>query len=301
MNENANLSAGKDMWVRTGDLIVDRVYQREPNVRTIAKMAAHWRPELAGVLEVSRRADGHYVVLDGQHRLLAARAAGVEHVRCLVHEHLTPKQEAAMFVDLNTQRTRPKSSAIFNGNLAAGDPVALAIEAAVITSGAQVARPSNGSNAPWNHIRATAALERIFDTGGRALLEATVRVLGEAFPEDKLAYSAAMMIGCSSVIYAYGSHPNFSIDAFTERLAAAGARRIDQAGKSYPATSGSAGASNSKGTVLANAIGHRWAMVRAYNARARKRLPDLTQSNMKQLSMGNNPWAAWDEKAEAVA
>lgn len=63
-------------FLPTGHLRIDPSYQRDVNEPRIKRMAAAWDDRRADTLTVSAR-DGSFYVLDGQHRLLAARMAGI--------------------------------------------------------------------------------------------------------------------------------------------------------------------------------------------------------------------------------
>lgn len=53
--------------------IVTEQYQRILNMKNVAGIVKNFDPAKLGVLVVSRRGDGTYAVLDGQHRLAALR------------------------------------------------------------------------------------------------------------------------------------------------------------------------------------------------------------------------------------
>jgi hypothetical protein len=96
--------------VRTERIALSGIH-RDPRVNTreldevwVARKAARFRAEAIGVPAVSRREDGTYVVLDGQHRCEVLRRAGVTDVECKVYEGLTVAQEAELFGLLNDGR-----------------------------------------------------------------------------------------------------------------------------------------------------------------------------------------------------
>lgn len=85
-------------------------YQRDPkNISLITKMASEWSWVACGAISVAIRDDGEYWVMDGQHRLLAAkRRADITHVPCMIFLIQDIKDEANGFLRLNTLR-RPLS------------------------------------------------------------------------------------------------------------------------------------------------------------------------------------------------
>src|SRR3954452_18659822 len=89
--------------IATDEIVVDERYQRPVEDYRVQKIAEHFDETLFGVLEVSRR-NGTCAVFDGQHRLEAARRIGLGVVPCLVHEGLSPEDEAQLFVRLQRER-----------------------------------------------------------------------------------------------------------------------------------------------------------------------------------------------------
>lgn len=62
------------------------------------KIAANWDYDKCGDLLVSYR-DGHFYIIDGQHRWLAATSIGVKELPCRIYENLTIEDEARLFVE----------------------------------------------------------------------------------------------------------------------------------------------------------------------------------------------------------
>ncbi len=97
-----------------GDLHVDPSYQRILNEKVVEGIYKYWDDALFQVLDVSAREDEDkivtYWVIDGQHRYAAALQRGVKTLPARVHLHLTPADEALLFVDL--QRSRHPLSAL---------------------------------------------------------------------------------------------------------------------------------------------------------------------------------------------
>lgn len=113
-------------------LAVDPCYQRELDGRSrqlIARIAAGWDWNLFQPLVVARRVDGTLYVVDGQHRLEAARSRGdIQQLPCVVFHPGDPADEAAVFVALNQERRPLTAYALFNAALAAGDEEALRLD-----------------------------------------------------------------------------------------------------------------------------------------------------------------------------
>ena len=86
------------------DLELDGSYQRPWKRGLHRRITSDFHPEMLGTLEISHRTDGSYVIFDGQHRWRAALELGIERLPCLVHEGLTPEQEAELFAALQHDR-----------------------------------------------------------------------------------------------------------------------------------------------------------------------------------------------------
>jgi hypothetical protein len=278
-------AGGRDMWLRVSDVAIDHTYQRPLNELQVARMAAAWNPDLAGAIEVSHRADGRYVALDGQQRLVAARRAGVEFIRAIVHDHLTIQQEAARFVELNTLRARPKAIDIFNGRLASQEEEALAVRAVIEEAGCKV--PRHSGETPYPGIMAVDACVRVYRATGRQGLLSTLQVLTACWPTDPKGLRGMMIYGVGATLWYYAGHPNFSVVALKDRLSRVPASRIIQRGMEL-ATGGEGG----PGTAKFGYPGHRLAVGEVYNRGARKTIPYLTLADARAVDAGHNPWVA---------
>lgn len=91
-------------YIHKNALMIDYSYQRPPSKTRARKIAREWDNSSCGVLTVSER-NNEYYVIDGQHRLLAAKSLDrVEYLRCMVFKWQSVEEEAAMFLGLNSNR-----------------------------------------------------------------------------------------------------------------------------------------------------------------------------------------------------
>jgi hypothetical protein len=91
--------------VQLSKLRISPAAQRELNESRVAHLTADFDPEMLGYPVVSNR-NGHYFVIDGQHRIEAVKrwlGDGWEkqNVSCRVYIGMTERDEAAMFLELN--------------------------------------------------------------------------------------------------------------------------------------------------------------------------------------------------------
>jgi len=175
---------------------------RQPWVRQIVRT---FDPALCDKLRVAER-DGHYYVVNGQHRLAALRilAAGVDRaVRCDVQILDTPEEEARLFYLLNRSVAPLHASEVMRARIAAGDPYALGIRDTLERFGYRLSwrlggRPQSGTCASY------ALLDVIYGTPkvGGAATPNTVgspEVLADVLGIFRSAYGDSKHLGSSTL------------------------------------------------------------------------------------------------------
>lgn len=185
-------------------LEVDRRVQRdELNDRKVRQIEADFNPDALGVITVSRRKDRGLYIVDGWHRVEAAKLKDPEYpLVCHVFEGLTVPEEALMFLALNN-RTAVSMLEKYKVLLSAEDEDALMIEKITTEHGWKVhPQPAPG------HIQAIGALYRIHAASQKMeaqphLLEATLIVITRAWNNDQAASQAVILEGIARVFAAY--------------------------------------------------------------------------------------------------
>lgn len=181
-------------------LIVDPNVQRSPDRGRAAKMAENLDLNAIGIVTVSKRANGSYHVIDGQHRVEALRLAGGEEekVTCRVFEGLTLEDEARMFRLLNNT---VKLTAIdrFRVRVVEGEPVAAGINETLARHGWKIMLASGEAA-----FSAVAAAERIYNRDPAALERAIVTVT-RAWGHDSAGTDGRLFEGLGMVLARYGS------------------------------------------------------------------------------------------------
>lgn len=165
-------------WVEVAELWVDRRYQRDmtPRGRTrVARIAAAWDWRLYSAILVAPRLGGGYAVIDGQHRAQAARAIGIASLPALIVQ-ADEQMQARAFDALNRQAVRVSAIQAHKAALAAGDAVALAVEAAAKAAGVEVLRYPIAHAAP-HQTMAVGALRRIVTAYGPRRAERVLRLV----------------------------------------------------------------------------------------------------------------------------
>lgn len=163
---------GKLMYVNKETLHVDPTYQRALNDAKRLRIAQNFNHAAFGVLLVARRKDGSLWVIDGQHRLAAAKnRSDIEDVPVIIFEFDgNIMDEATDFLIANKDRRPLSGVESFKALVTSGDGVALQVQELVHASGRVISGNKNGTGgtvacikALYNCMQAdAAALRRIW-------------------------------------------------------------------------------------------------------------------------------------------
>lgn len=157
---------GELVWLPANSLGIAPEYQRPLREDRVRRIARNFDPFIFGQLDVSERADGSRVVLDGQHRWrgVLRKGWGGRLVPCLRRRGLTPQQEATIFWKSQTPENRVGLNAMdrFRARLFAGEERALRIQAIVEEVGYQVILYRSETN---SGIQAIGVLESVAASG----------------------------------------------------------------------------------------------------------------------------------------
>jgi hypothetical protein len=187
-------------WIHLNRLSIDGAYQRstenEASRRLIISIAARFDWRLCAPLVVSRRADETLIIIDGQHRWMAAsQRHDIPQLPCCVFRYESTKEEARMFILANRARKPMNRLDDYFAALAAADEDALEIQQLVMDAGLQVAR--NTSSMAWGpgEIAFTAAIANSVRKFGPAITSAVLTNMAVAFPGQKLSHGGAIFGG----------------------------------------------------------------------------------------------------------
>lgn len=192
-------------WVHLERLSFDGSYQRstdnEASRRLIASIAAKFDWRLCAPLVVSRRPDGSLVVIDGQHRTMAARKRrDIPQLPCCVFGYSGPEEEARMFITANRARKPMNRLDDFHAALAAADEDALEIQQLVADAGLKITR--NTSSAAWKpgEIAFTTSIATTIRKHGAAIASAALTNIAQAFPGQKVIHSGSIFLGLVKIL-----------------------------------------------------------------------------------------------------
>lgn len=187
-----------------GELQIDDSYQRsleaESSKSLIRRIAQHWNWDLCQPLAVARRVGGGLFVIDGQHRLEAARLRGdIAQLPCVIVEYASAADEAASFVHLNQQRRPLTKLDIFKAAVASDDPEASAILAAMTEAGLSVAPHQNFVSWKPGMLSNIGGIEQAWRSHGPRVTSAALSVLAEAFEGQVMRYAGTIFPGIAAV------------------------------------------------------------------------------------------------------
>lgn len=192
---------------RIPDLLIDDSYQRSietgPSQSLVRRIAVNWDWSLCQPLVVARRDDGSLWVIDGQHRLAAARLRNdLYDLPCVVVPSRSPADEAAAFVALNQERRPLSKMDVFRAALEAGDEQAGIIQAAMDAHGYSLAKSTNPDT--WKPLQITnvGGLQRCLALQGAVVLRRSLAVGAQAFEGQVLRYFGTIFPGIAAGVAA---------------------------------------------------------------------------------------------------
>ena len=198
------------------DLHIDPQAQRALNERRAQNMSEEFVREAIGTLIVSKRSDGTYFLVDGQHRWRACQLLGIETVMCEVHEGLDRTQEAILFLIKNRESSRPSAFDEYKIGLTGHIPLFVDTEKIVKAKGLEVG--STGVNS----IGAVNGILNITDKYGPEVLARTLDVAEEAWGRTPETWDGMLLGGLGTFLGKHGQQVNSDGD-LAKRLAKGGA------------------------------------------------------------------------------
>jgi hypothetical protein len=200
-------------WLNVNDLQTEPgVTQREFDPNFAKKLARDFDPDLIGyplVVRVGIR----LVVIDGQHRIAAAREVlgDNQKVQCELVEGITVQRAAQLFRGRNSRRSVTPLANFLVG-ITAKDPIVLAVNDAITRNGYHVAAGASGHNV----VSAISAVLRIYRLQNNAeLVSDVLSVIRTAWGDESSNCHGDFMIGMALVLHRY---PELDKGQLIERL-----------------------------------------------------------------------------------
>jgi hypothetical protein len=177
------------------DMGIPRAYQRQIREHLVRKIIHDFDADLLGLLVVVRDGDGSLWILDGQHRWLALVELGHRTALCEVLHEVPLARQARIFSERNTRRLAPHPRDAFRADHAANEPDVVAIVRILQRHGYQP--PFGTSKASARRFVCVGALREVHGWG---LLERTLALIAEAWPDDDLATQAPILTGLGATL-----------------------------------------------------------------------------------------------------
>lgn len=173
-------------WLPIDELVVDTAYQRPLAAAHARALAAEFRWAHFQPLTVAARPDGGYAVIDGQHRLQAARALpAIAEVPCYIVDAADSARQASTFLAVNTTHRAVKAIEKFRAGLAAGDKQITSLQRIVDQVGLRLV--SGKATAPMQ-TASISTLLRTHRIAGPEPLRKALSAIATAWPAEREAF-----------------------------------------------------------------------------------------------------------------
>lgn len=223
-------------WLPIGELAVDRRYQRQmgpdnwKHVNRIAREFTwlYYQP----VVVAPKEGGAGYVVIDGQHRLEAARKHPlIDRLPCYIVDAGDVASQAQAFVALNARRIGVTRLQRFWAAHAAGEPVARRILRICEAAGVTITR--SGGVLPPRTTFATFTIEKLLPLGG-GMITTALRILAETHGDKHDAFKSAPIFALVQIV----AGPGFDRDRLLRVMRKADLDQLAGAAKSWRAQNG---------------------------------------------------------------
>jgi hypothetical protein len=212
-------------FVKVSDLKVDPGYQRALGPIHVDNIVNNFRPESIGIITVSERKDGLYII-DGHHRWIACKRLGIKEMEAEVYRDMSRQEEAAMFLDRNFKKS-VTPAAKFKSRVIVQEAQVLAIIDAVERAGFELDPSHSGKK---DSVTGISKLDYIYERFGAATITKVLHVIRLAWPEDSVSRQAAMLGGMVWFMSLYPSVPGSTL---ARKLGSADPKTILQARRTY--------------------------------------------------------------------
>lgn len=173
------------VWLDLALLTIDMRYQRdigETGRQHVNRIVKSFNWNCYQPIIVTENADGTYPVIDGQHRLEAAKAHPlIDSLPCYIIDAPEVSKQAQIFVEVNSNRRGLTSSQRFWASYAAGEPSAVALVEICTAAGVQILRHGAGlkDGTPPLSILGPLVTQRLVTRFGAKAVREAITLLAE--------------------------------------------------------------------------------------------------------------------------
>lgn len=171
-------------------MVVDERYQRgcasNRSKSLIRRILAGWNWNYFGVVLATDNGDGTYCVIDGQHRVEAARQhPAINAIPVMVIDEMSFAEQARTFAEINLSRISLNPLQIHRAKIAAGDATARSISLICAEVGVIVPPniPAGGCSRPGETL-SVKTLYDIHNAHGGAALQRTLKICMNAYSDS---------------------------------------------------------------------------------------------------------------------
>lgn len=192
------------VWLDLALLVIDKTYQRDISKQGAAHVNRillsfnwnHYQP-----IVVSERDDGTYAVIDGQHRLEAAkRHPLIDSLPCYIIDAADAAKQAAIFVAVNSRRIALTSLQQFHAAVAARQPEAMSAAALCSDAGVTILKAPPSYDIPPRSIISPFTLLKMVRQVGRPAVATAIKVLAETHPTTLNAFRSPTIAALCRVV-----------------------------------------------------------------------------------------------------
>lgn len=180
------------VWLDLALLTVDKSYQREIGQKGAAHItrilqAFNWN--CYQPIVVSEREDGTYAVIDGQHRLEAAKKHPlIDSLPCYIIDAPDVAKQAAIFVAVNSRRIGLTSLQQFHAAVAAKQPEAMEAAGVCRNAGVTILKAPPSYDIPPKSVLSPFTLLKMLRLVGRPAVSAAITMLATTHPDTVNAF-----------------------------------------------------------------------------------------------------------------
>lgn len=228
------------MKIRAGDLVVDPRYNREIDHKWVQDIASSFNPDQLQVLNVSRRLfrnrpdgteeqvyDGNveaadrveYVILSGQHRLLATLMAKGENflLTCNVYDQLTESQEAELFALFDEMVKPHQQYQKHRAHVFGKNPMSLEVDKIATDTGLVVYDGKQGAHRD-GVVYAVGTLYSIYRRSGPDFLRRLLEIHYMAWQDNQHGLTAPMLQGTAVLMRRFARYSQWRDEWLAEAL-----------------------------------------------------------------------------------
>lgn len=223
-------------WVDLEKLYVDPEYQRtidsDRSKRSISKIVQNFSWAKCQPLTVAYiSSQDKYAVIDGQHRLEAARQLPIADLPCYVVCDCETEEQANLFVSVNMNRVQLTPQAMYYAQLISKDPDAVRLANLLEECDMTVPRSPvmKGQTGP-REVQCVGVLKRMAKQDVESLKFSLITI-ADAYPESKGAMKASLIKAVALLKDAIG--PEVNNNALIEALQTVTPRGLEQTARTY--------------------------------------------------------------------